>query len=606
MKTSLADMAVSVILLIAFGLSSCVYDPPEIFTEVSNEFTPPDYVINQTIDFEEDTLYAWNKTRFSFSFISSDQDIIAVTFNFPGNDLVFENSAGSFEVDPSELSDGSYEMTCKVYVSSGTGSLADKVGAEGYVYEKDFILIVERPGSTDLGFTHTTIDNGFLRIHWRKFDRSYFESYKITVYDSALYHFFTTTITDPETTSLVDSSFVGGSVKFTMLVTCKDGDGNKIDFGSDTYTYRYPLKLSFRTEGDSLTLSWTEIPFKHNIYYSSAWINLGQVKQYKISDPGLGDVQQYQISVAPVVKLTWDHQRYNMYELFSSGIKSDVKFTRMKYSPELDAYFTKDPMHVRRHDGNSLLMTGFHDYSWDYYDHNCLALSSDKASLFSTVNGNLLQFNSSTLEVLKSEPVAPYATGTKSPLLIQILNDDMMFLSFNSWLTLYNYNTGIIVDQEALETSSAVPYNLSISADGIYAANCGNGTLKVFRNNNNASLELVYEASGTFLECIFDPVDVHNLLVVTEEGAFVLNCPEMVLVHTIPDTVKGYPVNFDPVTNNLLFVSHRYNTLTVYDYKAGQILFVSPHHGYFDEFYLGKNRIIHSGGYYLNIDDHVK
>jgi len=590
----------SIFLISVLSFSSCIYEPPDRITEIRSDFSPPDYVISQTIDFDSDTLYVWGRTMFNFSFLSSDQGISAVTFDFLGKNLSFESGSGSFNVDPAGFQDGSYTLTCKVFVHSGTGSLADHLGAEGYVYKKVFVLIVEGPGDSNFGFTHTTIENGFLRIHWKNFNRSYFDSYKITVRDSALNHFFSKTITDANVTSLIDSSFVGGSVNFSILVTCKDGDGNSRDFGSDEFTYRFPVKLSFNEEGDSLELNWTNIPFNHTIY--SNQVSLGHIRSYTIKNPGLGYPVRYQISVAPVVKLLFDHQRYNLYGDFSSGIKSEVVFTRMDYSPDLDAFFTKDPMHVRKHDGNSLLLLGHYDYSWDYYDHTCLGLSPDKTRLFSTENGKLLQLNSSSLEFLKSDSIAPHTTGTKKPLLIHLLNDSLMLFSFNSWLTIYDYAIRDIIDQEPLETSDAAPYHLSVSSDGTFAANCGNGKLKVFRNNNNASLEIIYETSGSFLECIFDPDDPHNLLLVTETENYVVSLPGMERIHTVPETIKGYPVNFDPVTNCILFVSNRYNTLTVYDYKSGHIKYSGPHHGYFDEFYLGKNRIFHSSGYNIKIN----
>jgi len=590
----------SIFLITAFSFSSCIYDPPDRITEISSDFTPPDYVISQTIDFDKDTLYAWNKTNFNFSFASSDQAIYAVIFDFLGKTLSFENASGSFVVDPAGFQSGSYTLTCKVFVHSGTGSLADHLGAEGFVYKKDFVLILEGPGNANTGFTHVTIENGFLKIHWRKFDRPYFDSYTINVSDSALSHYFSRTIHDVNVTSLTDSSYVGGTVKFNLLVNCRDENGYPVNLGSHWFTYRFPIKMSFKEEGDSLTLNWTEIPFNHTIYINHE--EIGRPRSYKTKNPGLGYPVRYQISVAPVAKLTYEFQRYNIYGDFLSGIKSDVTFTRMAYSPELNIFFTKDPMHVRSYDGNSLALLGHYDYSWDYYDQNSLALSPDRTLLFSTENGKLLQLNSNTLDLMKSDPIAPYASGTKKALLIHLLNERLMLLSFNSWLTIYDYVDQTIIDQEALEISQVEPYHLTVSADGSYAANCGNGKLKVFRNNNNSQLDLISETTGSFLECIFDPHNPGNLLLVTETENYFVSLPGMERIHTVPDTVKGFPVNFDPVSGYILFVSNRYNILTVYDYINGQVKFTAPHHGYYDEFYLGKNRIFHSGGYNIKID----
>jgi len=61
-------------------------------------------------------------------------------------------------------------------------------------------------------------------------------------------------------------------------------------------------------------------------------------------------------------------------------------------------------------------------------------------------------------------------------------------------------------------------------------------------------------------------------------------------------------VNFDPLTNNLLFVSYVYKTITIYDYINNIEKFKCLHHHDYTGFYLVNNTIYHNSGYNIKTD----
>jgi len=209
------------------------------------------------------------------------------------------------------------------------------------------------------------------------------------------------------------------------------------------------------------------------------------------------------------------------------------------------------------------------------------------------------------LQIMKRERFVLSSDVNKTFTLIQIINDSLMYISYNSILSIYNYNKCSIKTSVTLNGSDGAPYHISLSKDGKYLANCGKGILQVFRNNGDSVLERIYEVPGNYLECIFDPLNIHNLLVVTYEYAEMLHCPDMEAFIRIPDHIKGMAVNFDPVTGNLLFVSGIYNTIMVYNYEQDSLYFTCNHHGVYTDFYLAKNTIFHGDGYHLNLNEHA-
>jgi hypothetical protein len=257
-------------------------------------------------------------------------------------------------------------------------------------------------------------------------------------------------------------------------------------------------------------------------------------------------------------------------------------------------------MFFRKYDGTSLARLRSYDYGWDYFDNATIAFSPDKSKVVTTVNQDIVQFNSSTFEIISKKRFGPSDIDNRYIYMMHILNDSMMYIAYSSSLALYNNNNRTITDAVARLNSSGAPYNITLSKDDKYLAICGNSSLKVYRNTDNLHLELIYEETWNFLQCIFDPVNIYNLLLVTLEKAYVVQCPDMGLLYTIPSTIKGYAVNFDPVTNWLLFVSYNSKTITVYDYEHNLVKFNCLHHSDFSEFYLANRTIYHTSGYNMS------
>lgn len=80
-------------------------------------------------------------------------------------------------------------------------------------------------------FLEPEIENGYLKIRWEKFNRPFFHSYEIVVNDSSLNNSYTRTILYPSVDYLIDSSFVGGSVTFTMYISVMDCAGHPTKSG---------------------------------------------------------------------------------------------------------------------------------------------------------------------------------------------------------------------------------------------------------------------------------------------------------------------------------------------------------------------------------------
>lgn len=578
-------------------------------TYVDPHSSPPNINII-SLNLASDTIYLWTTTRFDFDMTTDGQPVTGVKISYIDRSFMYYNSAGYFIINPEDYNDGTYKLSLDIYTKSGTGSISDYLGRELNTTKKEWVLIIQRPYNLKVSFTGTSVENGFLKIHWKKFDSPFFHSYQIEVNDSALYHYFSRSFTNKDSISLVDSSFVGGKVEFRLNLWYYDNDGILHSSPADTLVYRFPVAFMIDDDLDSITFRWTDIPFRHTVHLHSDLDNstadLGMETSYTKPAPGLGGPISYSLAVDPVVDLTYDHQMYYRYKAYTAGTSSGLQYSNILFDPDTRIWLVKHAMYFRKFDAGDYMMSGSYDYSWDYYDNSSIALSPDKRFAFTTVSQDLIQLSASTFDMTGKKRLSTSDDGTKSYHGIKILNDSIMYLVYNSRIALFNYKSNVQITFVSISPGNGMPSQTTFSADGRYIANCGDGGFRVYRNTDNTTLELIHEAAGEYWECIFDPANNDNLLVVTRDRNTVLHCPDMGLLKEIPVNIKGIPVNFDPVTNNLLFVSTVTNKITIYDYQNDVVKFTCNHHGIYTDFYLADNIIVHNSGYYLNISQNGK
>jgi hypothetical protein len=565
-------------------------------TIVNPQSTPPK-ITTQRLDLNSDTIVIWTNTVFNYNFSSDKQPILGIELEYFGKKITKEGSTGYFEINPTGQSYGIYKLKLNLYTRSGTGSLADNMGAEAYVFTKEWTLILKKPADPVALITGTTIENGFLKVHWKKCEEPSFQSYEIIVRDSGVYDNYSRKYYNAGITSLTDSIFVGGKVEFTLLVNYKTSD-----FVSHTvscnYVYRFPVTLRFRETSDSLTISWRNIPFYHTSFINYN-INMGQDSSFTILSPGMCTPLPYTLVIKPVFTRDWYAHDYTIMDYHGLGVQSNMEFSSIVYYPEVDAFYSKYLSHLRKNDGNTFEYLANFDYPWDNFAP--FALSPDKSKIFTAIEQDIVQLSDDQFKVLHRDKFSPGTIEGESFYMMQVINDSLMFVSYNSVLSIYDYIHKIIITSVSINYSGSEPFTTSISRSGNYIANCGQGKLSIFRVDPGNVINKIYETTGNFLQCIFDPAKNENLLVVTLDRNYILHCPEMDVLSVLPDRVKGMAVNFDPVTNNLLFVSQEYNSITVYNYEQDSIYFKCRHNASYRDFYLARDNIFFGHGYYVNI-----
>jgi hypothetical protein len=194
-----------IILLI---VDSCEYKPEGNYeVDVKQITDSPNIEVN--LNFNTDTIYLPTTSYVNFKYSVNDSLARYAIFLINGQQISkLESSSGSFNFDfNSSLYkiDNPYKLTLEIFRSTGSGSLADILETEGFLYKKDFIMIFKNDSEMSPNITKLVAENGSLKIVWDIFKGVGLKYYH--VFDGPDYK--PAVISDQMRTYCFDSSFIG-------------------------------------------------------------------------------------------------------------------------------------------------------------------------------------------------------------------------------------------------------------------------------------------------------------------------------------------------------------------------------------------------------------
>ncbi len=203
--------------LIAFLSNSCEFEPHKVYerTVIENVSAPEIQIIE--LNLEYDTIFLYGSKQIRFNFLSSDQDILAVRFTIDNAEkYLVKSNEGTFYLDYGMAVNGIHSLVLEVYTEAGSGSIAEHLGMEGFVFSKSWVLYI------DENYYHnvqSTINDGFLKLYWNRYRGYDFREYIIR---RTGWNF---DIEVGKTTSafFIDNSYVGEQARYDVEVLTTGG-----------------------------------------------------------------------------------------------------------------------------------------------------------------------------------------------------------------------------------------------------------------------------------------------------------------------------------------------------------------------------------------------
>jgi hypothetical protein len=293
----------SILLLLIY---SCEYEPKEIFSSGVTKESKPPTIQNIKLDLEEDTIFVYFDHTFDFKFESSNQPVEWVRIVIDTiQESIIHSDSGSFSLHRQKLKEGLHTLRLEVFSSSGTGSISDQLGMEGFLFFKEWTISAEPIRDNRLAYD---IKNGFLKLRWDEMKSKSLKQFIISRQAASSLE-TTFEISKTNQTEYIDSVYIGEGADYTVYAELESG--TKYLWGYLRINSDPPKYLFKATTENKYFITWSDLKFsgsigKMKIYSWSTSIILDSVllpmgRSIILKDALFGDYKYY------IIKLNFLH-----------------------------------------------------------------------------------------------------------------------------------------------------------------------------------------------------------------------------------------------------------------------------------------------------------
>ncbi len=616
----------TIVFLLFIILSSCEYEPNGIFERNLNQnVTAPDI---QTIELDlsqnEDTVELIYR-RVYFNFKSTNQAIRWVKFYINDSLVGTVNSGNSYyDLNYNFSNNGYYKLKLEIFTNSGTGSIADSLGAEGFLFTtKQWIVRVH---DTHFYTLTSSVSDGFLKLRWIKpsIDIPEFIIYKSN-YE----------IGRTSSCEFIDKGYVGEGGLYRVFYVSNNDDGQLATYGAVEIPNEMNIKFSYDTDNNYF-VSWENLKYYAAVdsiillSKDGSYTPYDIIKTTDISKEGFdipkkffGQYRQFHLVLIPKYPNPLYSQTKYPYSVFGSsrydfmiGYHSPIfnNFNRIsnsefvyhtnKYDHENIAY--NDSMFRYSVIENKIMERYRYNppnYSWSG-DHYWNPATSPDGNYFISVVGFTKTAIVGSPFNFNNHKIIDISNLTDNTARIPISNIGTGIVISGNKKYLYDFKNnsllGYIDDPSSL-------YDYNISSEGKYFFFSVWHTIYLYSYNNNAIslVKTIYSSSTPGFDYFnFMANDPSQAISWSKDTKVfnILSCPDMTIV-------KSFPVNEDKIldidyyTNRILSFSP--NLLVVRSLNDGSVLYSIPV-GFstivLNNCFLDGNSIFHEQGvrYFLN------
>lgn len=579
--------AISIVSLI-FAVLSCDYKSKDSFyRELDPHPDPP--VINLNINTNSDTVYIasnqWNSTVSITTGITRKQCMVVYI-----NDIVHDTTCktnGEFTIDLRNIisSPGTYRLKVRVYLSTGTGSIGDKLDAEHFLYEKIWWLIVSADPALGAVITTAVPENGNVRISWTPFSGIGFGCYVLLKTKKNDWNYDTITIVnDLSRTWAFDTTYVGESSTYQLKVYDSYPPDDGFDLiSSSTYDYYYgfpELTVQPYNEKD-LRVSWKKSIFADHISKYRIQIFLENSTSYVVNQELLNTDSTSYILVNPQFTSRYDFRMISYpFKGIQYGYEDDYSSKASGYSgtPSFSCNTMFTP-------------TGTDIWYWHAGNIVRYNVSTQTAidSLVTAAGYSLFGFsvspNDKYVAGLTTESVTLFNVQTQVTDYISLSEISPTSTAFST-LIIADNGIGVISDYDNLflydfvghhlintATPSGVFWMEAISADGKYILLKNNYRYYCYRFTASEYTKVWDDPNNVNKRFYFDPRDASRVLLYSGNTLSVLNISDMSPISAIGLTANNLS-NIDFGADRVLGYTGEY--LRVFNLSTGTLLIELP------------------------------
>lgn len=534
-------------------VSSCEYNPTGVYERetVSNPISPEIQAIELYLN--EDTVFFYTtQMKINFNFRSSDQKIIYVRFLVDGiQKSVIESNSGQFSFENIGLPQGIHSLQMDVFTHSGSSSIADILGMEGFLFSKNWVLKSENFLDKK---TIIETEDGYLKLTFPQYKNPDLVEYIVSRDINAN----TMEIARIKDNVFIDSTYIGEGGSYKVIV--RTASGLNLNWNEVFLDKELPLFSLYATDDNTYSFKWAKCKYYSALQnYSILFRNHTSSEEFTISvtDPSdtiinLPDLRFNDLlyiilrSIPRAGNPFYNSQFYPQFQTSKScraGIPSSVAFPEEKAFPinEDEFVYSCAGMIYRSSVSQNKALD-----SRGYTVEGCyrppfsnLKVSPNGSYITAYVGCDNDIFSSSSFDFQNySISNLSYLTGHASPS-VAVSDIGTGVIAFIKHVYLYDFENSQMLDTVSISVS---PYrNSEISSDGNYCIFPAD-SLRLYKIHNN-QLELLWKTRlPNTVFYAFSPLNKYELVLWVNSMCYIKDCKDF-------STIREFPLSASKVFN---------------------------------------------------------
>jgi hypothetical protein len=524
---------------------------------------------------ELDTIAVFRETEFTYNSNSYGLEIKNTLITIDGNPVNLTSDYKKIYVDPYHYQTGYHILSITIEANSGSGSIADIAGYEGYKIEKKWVLYI----NNNLVITpvKTITKEGYLKITWPKLKVPDFKNYTV-FFDYNSYE-KQKLIYNMDSTSYIDSSYVGGSASFSIVYNYNPTQLQSVSGGLSLKDSLPQLKFE-DINGQKLRVYWKKP--KYNAMYklqradSVILLNNWTDTSVVINQNALGVSRYYQLYIAPHHQKNTSWSMQADYKYYTLGTYIATNHPDYGYSFLDNVFYTNSYDDVECYDSETLKKNSsfrLHNLMYTGSNNRRYAGAPNTKKIAVLMPNDIYVFSDKTLS---DYTIIPYPRNA-------ILTIDYFYLTDNDLIGVAShkkYDLISIAEKRVIATLNIDDYpqysawaSISTSKDGKYVCIVTRNGIKIYTYETGV-FTLTYSGNTVYRSVMFDSNNSEQLYLTSNQTDIleVRNINSFALLKSINLPVLRPVVrNIDPVTGYLFITD--YFSVYLIDLNTNKTLF---------------------------------
>jgi len=543
---------------------SCEYKPEGDFY---HEVTPPEAEALFEIQLNQiqplNTIFLFGITQLTLHLNTYGKELYELKISMDGRTLELYSIYGvpgnyGFMINPWEFSNGDHKLSVSIVTASGSGSLADMMGMEGYQGEISWNVYTINDLEDKFNINYRKTEDDMLEFRWemQNIPETIFEKYEIQV---GMKHL---NITDQRQKSFIVEDYVCGDIQFHITVFLKSYDGYIQHFNKYlNFTSPVP-KLYFKDISiDKLLIYWDKPFSKARFSLSQDWFSHEGI----LTTDTFLIVPQVPFSGGITFYLIIYPDKLQVLDSYDSTYGGHSISSRFTYALNIAYHTTMGKILAISNDQawtiNSTTFNETIQAKLPYSSFRLLSCVPGSSKIAIRHGSELWIYPDHTF----TNPVIVPNKWDWYPVFFQLTNNDRIFIIDISYGTEDICNVYDVTDGSVIFSFNIRPFNSiwSVSSDGKYFCEATRNGMTIHQIGAS-DIEQTVQVPGYYTNAMFNPLNPDQLVVKERDNIQIFESSDFTNpVHSFVIPSSANLLNIDPATGYLLYLQQYPNRDTL-------------------------------------------